>query len=267
MIPLHHVATLEEHRQAIGVAEIAPARLPLAGGWLAGGPVDWWFNQAVGLGMEGPVTEADLDALDAFYAELGCTPEVLVCPFAHESLTQGLARRGFALTGFETILFRGLGPDVDRLAPPYGADPSLKTRTVDEADADDVDVWVAVTTSGFRDIAEPIPAELDESHRAMLAHPRCHGLLVEQDGVAVCGASLEIAGEVAALMSTSTHPDHRRKGAQQAAMVARLRMARAAGCKVATIQSEPGIPTARNARRLGFQVAYTRAVLKRPERA
>ena len=131
--------------------------------------------------------------------------------------------------------------------------------------AQDYSIEMACPLFPSRDITASVGFYSALGFRALLQTDE-YGI-VERDGVALCGSSLEIAGEIAALMSTSTHPDHRRQGAQQAAMVARLRMARSAGCRVATIQSEPGIPTARNARRLGFQVAYTRAVLKRPEMA
>ena len=51
---------------------------------------------------------------------------------------------------------------------------------------------------------------------------------------------------------------------QQALIVARLECTRARGCTLATIVSHPGIPTERNSVRLGFRMAYTRAVLVRP---
>jgi hypothetical protein len=36
------------------------------------------------------------------------------------------------------------------------------------------------------------------------------------------------------------------------------------GCILATISSRPGIPTERNALRLGFTMAYTKVILVRP---
>ncbi len=257
------MAALEEGRQAVGVAEISREAMPLAGGWLCYGGPGSWQNQAVGLGMAGPVTDADLDALVAYYAVRGVEPAIVVCPHAHESLVRGVGQRGFRVAVFENVLYRALGADVDALAPEHGWPDGLVIREVDLADADEVKTYVDVSTSGFRLPGAPISATDDEGARAMLAHPRCLGLLALLDGVPVGGSAIEIAGEIAALMATSVLPEGRRRGVQQALMIERLRRARSAGAIVATVQSRPGIPTERNAARLGFHVAYTRAELTR----
>jgi GNAT superfamily N-acetyltransferase len=56
-------------------------------------------------------------------------------------------------------------------------------------------------------------------------------------------------------------PAYRRRGIQQALIVARLERGRERGSRQAFIISGPGIPTERNATRLGFGMAYTRVVL------
>jgi hypothetical protein len=47
-------------------------------------------------------------------------------------------------------------------------------------------------------------------------------------------------------------------------MIARLRAAQDAGCRYASIHSRPDVATGRNALRLGFQVAFTKAIVTRP---
>jgi GNAT superfamily N-acetyltransferase len=81
----------------------------------------------------------------------------------------------------------------------------------------------------------------------------------------VAGGSAELHPNVATLFGLSTLPAFRRRGVQAALIAARLERARAAGISLATIGSEPGISTERNAMRLGFRVAYTKVVLRKPE--
>ncbi|TNE88000.1 MAG: N-acetyltransferase [Deltaproteobacteria bacterium] len=251
-------AALEEERQAVGVARIAHASLALAGGWLSGGPAGSWLNQAVGLGIGATVSESDLDVLDAFYAERGGNPEVLVCPYADPSLALGLGRRGYVLTGFEHVLGRGVdGRDV-----PGNVPEGLVIREVDAADPEQVEAWLDASTCGFRPEGEPVPELLRDGSLRMLADPHVTGLLAELHGEVVGGAALEVYGEIAALMATSVRAAARRRGVQQALIEARVRMARDAGAKLVTIQSEPAIGTERNALRAGFEVLYTRSILR-----
>ena len=47
-------------------------------------------------------------------------------------------------------------------------------------------------------------------------------------------------------------------------MIERLAALTLAGCRYACVHSEPQVATGRNAMRLGFQVAYTKAIMVRP---
>ena len=259
----YEVALLEERRQAVGVAEISTESRSLGSGWLCFGGEGSWQNQAVGLGLEGPVGDDELDQLVGFYRELRVEPVIIVCPFADPSLYRGLAQRGFGVCGFENVLFRELDDEVDALAPVKGWPEGLDVRPLNLDDASEVDKFVEVSNSGFYPEDECVPPPLAEGTRRMLAHPGCNGFVAELGHTMVGGSALEVAGNVAALMAASVVRSARRLGIQQAMMVARMQRARASGAAVGTIQSKPGIPTERNARRLGFQVAYTRVELAR----
>jgi GNAT superfamily N-acetyltransferase len=82
------------------------------------------------------------------------------------------------------------------------------------------------------------------------------------DGQLVAAGSVHLGDRSAALMGVSTLPAFRRRGIQQALIARRLAAAR--GCILATISSKPGIPTERNAMRLGFTMAYTKVIVVRP---
>ena len=49
-------------------------------------------------------------------------------------------------------------------------------------------------------------------------------------------------------------------------MIHRTRLAREHGCRYVTVQTKPHVATGRNALRLGFQVAYTNAIVVQPAR-
>ena len=104
MMEPRELALREEQRQAIGTKEIVDEAQPIAGGWMTYGGPDSWANQACGLGLDGPVTDEQLDALVDFYVSRNANPQIEVCPFADESLIHGLARRGFQLREFENVL-------------------------------------------------------------------------------------------------------------------------------------------------------------------
>ena len=78
------------------------------------------FNQASGVGMNGQVTEAELDQLESFYRGRGSALRIMLCPLADPSLVQLLGCRGYRLTEMENVLVRaiqgeGAVPQVFRL--------------------------------------------------------------------------------------------------------------------------------------------------------
>ena len=76
--------------------ELTPAWEPIAGGYAVyagdGNP----YNRGIGLGLHGPVTEAELARMEAFYTGRGLAPELSLCPLADESLVDA-ARRTSAI--------------------------------------------------------------------------------------------------------------------------------------------------------------------------
>ena len=66
---------------------------------------------------------------------------------------------------------------------------------------------------------------------------------------------------VAMLCGAATLPAFRRRGIQSLLYRWRLAIARAAGCDVAVVTTQPGSKSQANAIRQGFSVLYTRAIL------
>lgn len=266
------IARLEERRQAFGVAEIAAHAQHIMGGTMSATDPGSWTNQACGLGLEGPVSIADVDRLIDFYVSRQLEPRVELAPSADPSLIAALADRGFTLINFDHVLARTIEPDEHlwSLLPNPKPD-QLSIRPIDPSSAAEIEQWVRISGSGFISPESAHYPSFFESSRRVAVHPRFTAMLAFWQGTPAGACALEIAQPLeghtlASLMATSVLPDFRRRGIQQAMIVARLERAQKIGAPLATIQSRPHVATDRNARRLGFHTAYTKVilVLRRP---
>jgi GNAT superfamily N-acetyltransferase len=264
VLDLAVIAQLEERRQADLLAAVAPVVRPFAGGVMGFHEPGSWQNQASGAGLAGPVSDDEIDAMVEFYVSRGVEPRVELSPFADPSLIAGLGTRGFVVREFEHVLARELLADEDLEARlPFGRPAGLELELVDKSDADMIERAVAATLRGFYPDTEP-PTSMVDACRSTLLLASTLTFVARLDGELVAAGSLSCGSQVASLMGVSTAPAARRRGIQQALMVARLAAARERGCVLTTIGSRPGMSTERNAMRLGFRVAYTKVIVVRP---
>lgn len=221
------------------------------GGWAAFSGTQSPLTQAVGVGMDGPVCEEDLDTITSFFHDRGATAHLEVCPLAHPSLVEALGRGGYRVTEFSNVLFRSL--DAAETFP--SPDSSIRVR---KARADERRLWTETVARGF---ADEIPAtpDLIAILDTFPERPGAQLWFAERDGRIAGGAALAASEGLGALCGASTLPEHRRAGMQSALMIARLEEAMRLGCRVAYTIAVPGSASQRNAERLGFRVAYTRA--------
>ncbi len=263
MLDLRRVAQLEEARLRTGMAEVALASIEVGAGVATRGDKGTWVNSAVAIGMGGPVTPDDIDRVIAFHEHAGAEPRVEVCPFADKSLLSALAARSFTLAGFDTLFFRPLSR-ADTFTPLYAPPPDLTIREVDPRSPEQVRTFALTVTTGFAPPGSPRQQAAIDLVERCCHHPRTRNYTAFIGDTPAGAGSLELHGEIAALFGLSVLQDFRARGIQQSLIAARLTAAREAGCAVATISSAPGNHTERNARRAGFQVAYTRAFMSRP---
>ncbi|QAT85052.1 acetyltransferase [Corallococcus coralloides] len=263
-VNLVEIARRIERKQATSAVALSTASATLADGWMAFGGVGSYINKSCGYGFERDVTDAELDALVDFFASRGVEPKAELSPFAPQALLKGLAARGFVLREFETVLYRLLraGEDLSRLA--RGAPAGLRVERVDPSDDAAVRRFVEVAGSGFVPEGESMPAVFLELGLKAARNPASDSYVAWLDGVAVGAGSCEVSDGLTSLFGTSVLPAYRRLGVQQALIVARLARGLEKGSDLAAIMSSPGIPTERNAMRLGFLMAYSRAVLVKP---
>ncbi|MBN9685697.1 MULTISPECIES: GNAT family N-acetyltransferase [unclassified Corallococcus] len=263
-VNLVEIARRFEHKQATSAVALSTASAPLADGWMAFGGEGSYINKSCGYGFARDVTDAELDALVDFFASRGVEPKAELSPFAPQSLLKGLADRGFVLREFETVLYRPLraGEDLSRLT--QGAPAGLRVERVDPSDDAAVRRYVEIAGSGFVPEGESMPDIFWEMGLKAAHHPSTDSYLAWIDGVPAGGGACEVSDGLTSLFGTSVLPAYRRRGVQQALIAARLARGLEKGSDLAAIMSSPGIPTERNSMRMGFQMAYSRAVLVKP---
>ncbi len=229
---------------------VTPAVLEVAGGCAifvgAGSPL----SQTVGIGLNGPVSSQELDAIERFFRERRCRVAIDLCPLADPGLLSALGKRGYRATEFNNVLVR-------RLA----VGESAATPRVRRAAPGEGELWADVVGRGFFEQGELSDDEMDVG-RAIFHMPGalCYFALVES-GEPTAGAAASHQGGVATLFADSTLRAARRQGLQRELIAARLNDAAAAGCDLAAASTLPGSGSQRNYERLGFQPAYTKVIL------
>jgi hypothetical protein len=241
-----------EAANARGCTAIHPeaAWLEIAGGCAVFVGADSPLTHAVGVGLEGRVTEAEVDRLEEFFRCRGAKVSIEICPLADPGLIEALGQRGYRVTEFNNVL-------VKRLA---GTEIVITPR-VRRALADESDLWSYTVGRGFFEEGELTSAEMDVG-RAICAMPGalCY-LGATESGELAGGGAAAIYGGLATLFADSTIAHHRRGGLHREVILARLNEALAQGCELATASTLPGSGSQRNYERLGFGVAYTRITL------
>ncbi|HVG57363.1 MAG TPA: GNAT family N-acetyltransferase [Hyalangium sp.] len=256
------IARLVERKQAATVAELARESCPLAEGWLAFGGPGAYVNKACGFGFDRPLTESELDELVTFFTSRGVEPRVELSPFAPPSLLASLAQRGFVLQRFGNVLARKIPPgDELRALLPHGWPAGLTIERVDPKEAAAVREYVEISESGFLAEGELLPKEFLEIGIKSVQRPSQDAFVARLGGEAVAAGGCESSDGVTVLFGTTVMPAWRGRGIQQALIVARLECGRDRGSRLAVIISGPGIPTERNAARLGFEMSYSRVTL------
>jgi len=226
------------------------AFLDIAGGCAIFVGADSPLTQAVGLGLNGPVREEEVDALEAFFRDRGARVSIDFCPLADHGLLEILGRRGYRASEFNNVL-------VKRIA---GA-PIVLAPRVRRALAGEDDLWSHTVGRGFFDQGELTTAEMDVGRAIFsMSGAMCY-LGVADTGAPAGGGALAVRDGLATLFADSTIAAYRRQGFHRELIAARLNEAIAQGCDSATASTLPGSTSQRNFERLGFEVAYTKVTL------
>jgi len=243
-------------------ARLHPQQAPavareIRGGWVIlsgpGSPV----HNARGLGLHGPLNEADLETIERLFREARLTPHIDVCPLAEPSFVQLLAQHGYVLLEFQSMLWRNLAPPDENLLVPEDVQ-------VRPAGPELAEVWIRTTAQGFSAGDNPAQDALDimaANFHAVNGAP----FLAWWQGEPAGGGGMYVHEGAMELGGDSTRPAFRRRGVETALILARLAAAREMGCDLAMATTTAGSASQRNAERLGFRLAYTKAILSKPD--
>jgi GNAT superfamily N-acetyltransferase len=217
-------------------------------------PANTMLNRVVGLGLAGPVADADLDAIDAFFCAAGTTQySISVARDAEPELQDKLGGRRFA-EGYAWMRFRrGTGP-----APPVETELRIEPTR-------DGDTFGRIVAAGFE-----LPPEAAGSFAPLVGRPGWSMFLALDGDEPAAAAALFVRDGVGWFGAAATLPEHRRKGAQNALLAARIERARELGLEELTVETGERVPdrpsnSYRNILRAGFEELYLRPNFVSPE--
>ncbi|HWC95881.1 MAG TPA: hypothetical protein VG456_04010 [Candidatus Sulfopaludibacter sp.] len=234
---------------------VVAAALEVAGGCAIFVGADSPLTHAVGIGLNGAVSAAELDAMEEFFRSRGSKVSIDLCPLADAGLLPALTDRGYRPTEFNNVLVKRLArtemaftPRVRRAIPGEG------------------DLWAYTVGHGFFEQPELTTEEM-EVGRAIFAMPgaMCY-LAATESGEAAGGGASAVRGGLATLFADSTLTRFRRHGFHAELIAARLNEALAQGCDLATASTLPGSISQRNYERAGFEVVYTKVTMREGDR-
>jgi hypothetical protein len=237
------------------------------------------LNKVLGLGLQGPVTDKDLDLIEAFYRAHHAPTQIELCPLAYGDVAARLCLRGYTLEAFENELAMVIGPakagPYENVAGPYNNDvvvgAGLNRPEITLTTPDQDDLWLRIVAEGFVAF-EPLVGGMPEGKAltteqmiemmSQFGHPNIRRYLAWVDGTpAGAGAAWAHEG-VLGIFGTSTLPQFRRRGVQAAVTIRAVRDAEGTA-DLAIATTAPGSTSQRTFERLGFSVIYTRAVFVR----
>jgi ribosomal protein S18 acetylase RimI-like enzyme len=251
MPQVFYARTFQKSRPEIGAAEeeVCGGHMVFAG---LGSPI----GRATGVGLDRPFTAADLDRVEEFYRAHHAPSQVDVCSLHEPAVFELLKERGYAMAELNNVLYRKLDAQEEFPAPPAGFE--IRRSSPEEANAAGAIVESAFFPDGAPEAFQGLIAPFYQMDGALAFVASIEGKLV------ACGTGLVIPQhKVFALCGAGTLADFRGRGLQTALLRARMTAAAEAGCEFAVVVTNGGTTSQRNAERLGFRVAYSKATVIR----
>jgi len=250
MPQVYHAQWCEMNQPSVGAAveEIAGGHMIFAG---LGSPI----GRAVGMGFATSVTEADFDQLEAFYFSRKAPSQTDYCPLTDISLLEIARKRGYTIAELNNVLARKIDAGEKFPLPPG-------TFTIRPSAPEEGPAFSSILRRCFFPNGGE-PQGFDNMLLPMFSFPGSLTFVAEIDGHLVAtGAGLRIAGHrIVGLYGAGTLKENRGRGLQTAMLQTRMRVAAESGCEYAVIVTQGGTTSQRNAERLGFRVAYSKATL------
>ncbi len=237
---------LAHNRQGV---EPEAAYAKIGSGYAVYAGADSPLTQAFALGMEGEVSDDEIDELEAFFKNREVPVNIEVCNMSDMSLTQKLIERGYAISEYSHVLVRPLGEK-----EVFDQKGDCLIREVRE---DEINTIARVVSEGFVE-GGFVPDSLIQLFQVFFRQSNCACFAAFNRREAAGGGAVFIKDGIAEFGGASTLPAHRNLGIQTDLLRKRLAFAVSRGCDLAMVATAPGSTSQRNVQRQGFQIAYAR---------
>lgn len=212
------------------------------------------LTQGMAMGLRGPVSATELDAIEHRLCPSGRGPRQLeVAAFADSTLFTLLAARGYRVTEWQLVWTRAV--------PREPLEPTPRDLAIRPMGKGEEELYCRVALAAALETEDVPRAAIDLILPTTMAagYEMYLAWLGEE---AIGSACLCLAGGVAFIMGSGVRPAFRRRGAQGALIRARLARARELGYALACANTQPGTSSRRNMERHGFSVAYPKVVMR-----
>ena len=208
----------------------------------------WFLNRVIGLGLEQPVTEQDIDDLIDLYHRNEVPMGISLCPGAEtEEIERWLIERGFFIANNWVKMLRDVSPPI----------PSNSTLRVELARPDQSGIVAEIVKIGF---------ELDEKLSSIfgtaVSSSNNRVYIAWDNDVPASVGMLTVVKNVGHLNTAATLPEFRGQGGQGAIMAKRIQDGIELGCRCFVTETwDPGDEinhSYNNMLRHGFKLAYKR---------
>lgn len=221
----------------------------LAGGIATFSGIGSPISQVVGAGLDGDVTEAELDRLEAFFRMRGAPAILELSSFAAPSFVGMLGQRRYAVLEFSNVLLRG-AEELDNAV-------AMSKVEIQRVRPDEAKLYTDTVAQGFAELLAPTQELLDVVE-GFCYDPMGECFLASIAKQPAGGGATALFDGIGTLGGASVLPAFRRRGVHAALITARMRWLLGKNCEYIFTVTQPGSNSQRNMERYGFRVAYSR---------
>jgi GNAT superfamily N-acetyltransferase len=216
-------------------------------------------SAAFGLGLARPVSAEELDRVEAHLGALGGEVRIELCAHADPSLASELARRGYRLERMLLVLSRAaVPPPAGTRARTWARQGSLHVREIEPGEE-----RAFANAFALAHLGRPPTEDGGEDLLALPRADRCACFAAFDGPTPVAVAVSSEHERIATFSGAGVLPAWRGRRLQLALVLARFAWAARHGCEIAAAAVAPGGASQRTLERVGFRVAYSKAVMVR----
>ncbi|BCS29351.1 GNAT family N-acetyltransferase [Aspergillus puulaauensis] len=225
-------------------------------------PDDGFIAESLGTGVvaitKPSFSRIKILTLERLFRGINLPPYINLCPFSHPTARQLFNERGYFVRGAISVYTL---PLQDYENDKNDNDDNIEITCVQDTEKA---LFTEYSITGAKSLGRAVDL-LETLAKCATLRPDTRLYFAKIDGQIAGSAGLAFLttpfGQVAELYIDSTVPEFRGRGVQTALLRARLVEAKKAGVERAVLNARPGEGSARNAERVGFQLAYVKDTL------